>query len=56
MFVQKQGNCNGDINIKENGESSFVTPVLFEACKFSPYDPTQDIIFPPELKVVFKWM
>ena len=28
-----------------------VTDVLFDASMFAPYDHTQDLIFPPELKV-----
>lgn len=33
------------------GEVSDVTHVLYDAGDFQPYDPTQELIFPPELKV-----
>lgn len=33
------------------GEVSDVTHVLYDAEDFQPYDPTQELIFPPELKV-----
>lgn len=43
------GESNGDINNeKTNGN---ITEVLFDPSEFAPYDPTQEIIFPPELKL-----
>ncbi|XP_027209904.2 xanthine dehydrogenase/oxidase isoform X1 [Penaeus vannamei] len=37
------------------GEVSDVTHVLYDAEDFQPYDPTQELIFPPELKVQTEW-
>lgn len=50
------GFVNGNASESGNGESSGyeesnVTHLLYDKYDFKPYDPTQEIIFPPELKV-----
>ena len=36
---------------RESGDTDDKTSKLFDATKFAPLDPTQEIIFPPKLKV-----
>ncbi|XP_073949617.1 xanthine dehydrogenase-like [Choristoneura fumiferana] len=56
------GDIGSDINScimgKEcclNKESNEITPKLYNKTSFQPYDPTQEPIFPPELKINMKY-
>uniref|UniRef100_A0A3B4UQ41 xanthine dehydrogenase n=1 Tax=Seriola dumerili TaxID=41447 RepID=A0A3B4UQ41_SERDU len=50
-FCQETGCCqaNGEGNCCLNGEEDIEKPQLFDTEEFQPLDPTQELIFPPEL-------
>ncbi|XP_032515070.2 xanthine dehydrogenase-like [Danaus plexippus] len=53
--VMSQKTCkmgNDCCRLKQNGQQSEEGDVLFHESKFKPYNPTQEPIFPPELKLV----
>lgn len=61
--ISLQGYCCGGatggkccMETKDSGDSQLATiegsSVLFDSSKFIPLDPTQELIFPPALKVV----
>ncbi|XP_037795303.1 xanthine dehydrogenase/oxidase-like [Penaeus monodon] len=54
--VNGEMNCevNGDVN-NVNGVTDNISHVLYDTEEFQPYDPSQDIIFPPELKLHPEW-
>ncbi|KAF1371505.1 hypothetical protein PFLUV_G00277480 [Perca fluviatilis] len=51
-----QGCClaNGNAAEKPLGEDSDESSSLFNAADFAPFDPTQEVIFPPELMSLTK--
>lgn len=44
---------SGDTNhFDKNGVNTVTNENLFDPSEFKPYDPSQELIFPPELQVI----
>ncbi|XP_063595741.1 xanthine dehydrogenase/oxidase-like [Penaeus indicus] len=55
MNGEVNGYMNGDVNGDVNGVTDNISYVLYDTEEFQPYDPSQEIIFPPELKLHLEW-
>ncbi|CAL4058678.1 unnamed protein product, partial [Meganyctiphanes norvegica] len=53
QLMSKSEGVNGELNGNHTDEiiNGNITEVLFDPKEFAPYDPSQEIIFPPELKL-----